>query len=151
MRLSRVEDPRGGGPRWTRSAEPAPLAGPPGGLEAPMKTIEAHLDASGLSFALVVGRFPGRFASSYPDEPIERLAEVHKALKVVAPELKPFELRRLAPGDYVVRGGSRRVGFALPMRESLWRGTRAKIADMEHDAHGSAEEVGVEASSDRWG
>jgi len=96
------------------------------------------------SLALIVSRFSGRFASSYPDEPVERLAEVYRALKVVSPGLKPFELRQLAPGDYVVRGSSRAVSFATPVRENLWQGTRMRLAEIERDAYDTGDEVKVE-------
>lgn len=96
------------------------------------------------SLALIVGRFPKDYADSCPEESIERLDEVRRALKVLAPRLPTFELRRLGLGDYAMRTGSRSVTFSPPIRENLWAGTKAKLASIERDAYGT-ETTNVEA------
>ena len=50
-----------------------------------------------------------------------------------------------APGDYVVRGEPPAVSFAAPIRDSLWQGTRARLAEMARDGYAVCGEVGLEA------
>jgi hypothetical protein len=87
------------------------------------------------SLALLVGRFPEELARTFPDEPLERMEEIRKVLVVLAPHLKPFELRRLGQGDVTSRQGARSVSFSTAIRDNLWRGTRAKLASIERDAY----------------
>jgi len=87
------------------------------------------------SLAVIVGRFPGPFADTFSDEQPERLLKVRRALHVLAPDLKQFELRRLRPGDYSVPSGSRNAAFSASIRANLWRGTMSKLAGIERDAY----------------
>lgn len=86
------------------------------------------------TITLVAGRFHRDFAASFPEEPIERLDTVRKALKVLTPQLKPFELRRLGPAHLVGKSGARVVIFSSAIRDNLWRGTRAKLTSIARDA-----------------
>lgn len=87
------------------------------------------------SLAVIVGRFPGRFADTFSNEQPERLTKVRRALQALAPDLKQFELRRLRPGDYSVPPGSRQAAFSPAIRANLWRGTKSKLEGIARDAY----------------
>ena len=87
------------------------------------------------SLAAIAGHFPAEFADMYPDEPFEQWVKVRKAMKIVAPKVEPFELRRLGPGDSTIDPAARTLSFAPAIRENLWRGTNAKLAFIEKNAY----------------
>ena len=88
------------------------------------------------TLALVVGRFDEEFADARPEETFERMADVRKVLDYLAPRLAPFELRRLEAGDFAFEPTTDGVTLAETARDSLWRGTRAKLRTIERDGCG---------------
>jgi len=96
------------------------------------------------SFIGIAGRFSRSFVSSLPDESLPRLDQARRALKVLAPGLKPFELRPLAPADFEIDDVTGRVAFAPAIRKNLWNGTADRLAAMAGCVYDPDADVSVE-------